>query len=144
MKPYSCLKCNHRASVRVSLQCLWSDDVPSHFIHKSDPGKQVTTLSIHCSAVRCQLTHREQADYLGVAMSSRCCWGHCNVQGKFFESHSGTLQTATTCSQSNKKGSLSNCQSDVDSGETLTQSCGAAANVPHPGLMTSAGPATDV
>lgn len=64
----------------VSLQCLGSDAIPSHFIHKSSHRKQVTTHSLPWPPVPAE--SEEKVWWFEVTMSSRCCWGHCNVQGK--------------------------------------------------------------
>lgn len=86
----------------ASLQCLGSDAIPSHFIHKSSHRKQVTTHSLPWPPVPAE--SQEKAWWFEVTMSSRCYWGHCNVQGKLcavaLHHTLGNLQTATTCDQS--------------------------------------------
>lgn len=64
----------------VHLQCLGSDAIPSRSIHKSSHRKQVTTHSLCWPQVAAE--SQEKAWWFEVTMSSRCWWGHCNVQGK--------------------------------------------------------------
>ncbi|MEQ2160951.1 hypothetical protein GOODEAATRI_004726 [Goodea atripinnis] len=77
----------------MSLQCLWSDAIPSHFIHKSNHRKQFyrTRFLLAMS--------QERPREFWIILGSRCGWGRRNVQRKFGSVALHHLQTATTCGQ---------------------------------------------
>lgn len=74
----------------MSLQCLWSDAIPSHFIHKSSHRKEVLAKTAES---------KHGARGFWTINCSRCDQGRANVHRKFDTVAFHHLQTATTCGQ---------------------------------------------